>query len=163
MIEKFLRRPNNRNLRAYLIRTSGLFGAQGKNFVETMLALGKDKNRKELKVVADQYGKPTYTKDLAQRTRELIEGDYAPGVYHVTNEAGPEGVTWYDFAQEIFQQAEKYDPVYASVRVVSCGSDEFPSPAKRPPYSVLLNTKLPPSRPWQEALADYLSNRTWPH
>ncbi|MBI4127485.1 MAG: dTDP-4-dehydrorhamnose reductase [Parcubacteria group bacterium] len=129
----------------YLIRTAWLYGAYGKNFVDTMLSLGKTK--KELTVVNDQHGKPTYTVDLAKATRRLLEGEYTPGVYHFVNE---EATTWYDFAVEIFKQAK------IPMQVHPIPSSDFLRPAKRPAYSILLNTKFPPLRPWKEALAEYL-------
>lgn len=133
------------NPKFYLIRLSWLFGINGKNFVETMLRLAKE--NKELRVVNDQYGKPTYAKDLAQRTRELLESKRPFGIYHLTNE----GVcTWYEFAVKIFELAG------IEAKVVPVVSSEFPTPAKRPAYSALVNTKLPLSRSWQDALEEYL-------
>ncbi len=131
----------------YLIRTSWLFGKHGKNFVDTMLKLAQ--NQDELKVVNDQHGKPTYALDLAKKTREIVESQKPCGIYHLTNE----GVTtWYGFAREIFEIKN------IKVKTEPCRSIEFPRPAKRPHYSILLNTKLPPSRSWQEALREYLSS-----
>lgn len=132
----------------YLIRTSWLFGVNGPNFVETMLRLAGE--RDELRVVNDQHGKPTYTLDLAKKTREVIEGGYEPGIYYMVNEPA---TTWYDFAKEIIKQAG------LDVTVTPTTSDEFPRPAKRPEHSILLNTKLPPMRSWHEALGDYLLSR----
>lgn len=129
----------------YILRTSWLFGKNGKNFVETMLNLAKD--HKELKVINDQHGKPTYTSDLAERTKEIIENPEDFGIYHVTNE---DETTWYEFACEIFKQAKK------KVKVTPCTSEEYPTKAKRPHYSSLINTKLPKIRSWREALKDYL-------
>lgn len=131
--------------RYYLIRTAWLFGKSGKNFIETMLRLAAE--GKDLKVVNDQIGSPTYAKDLAKKVRELIESKRPYGIYHITNS----GVcSWYDFAKEIFDIAG-LKPVINPVK-----SEEFRTPAKRPNFSVLLNTKLPKMRPWQEALRDYL-------
>ncbi|WP_231622083.1 dTDP-4-dehydrorhamnose reductase [Methanococcoides methylutens] len=129
------------NLNDYrVIRISWLFGSNGKNFVETMLRLSEELDN--VKVVNDQFGKPTYTVDLAHKTREMI--DLGPGIYHITNE----GVcSWYEFASEIIDNA------------VPCTSDEFPRKAKRPKYSVLTNTKTSPMRDWKEALDDYLKER----
>ncbi|MBI2415372.1 MAG: dTDP-4-dehydrorhamnose reductase [Candidatus Kerfeldbacteria bacterium] len=129
----------------YIIRTAWLYGPGGKNFVDTMLALAK--THPTLTVVNDQHGSPTYTKDLAKATRYLIEHNLPAGVYHVTN-AG--SCTWYEFATTIFKLTN------TSVTVQPCTSAEFPRPATRPHYSILLNTKLPPARPWADALADYL-------
>jgi len=133
------------NPKFYLIRLSWLFGANGKNFVETMLRLAEE--RQELRVVNDQHGKPTYAKDLAERTRELLESKKPFGIYHLTNE----GVcAWYEFAVKIFELAG------IDIKVTPVASSEFPTPAKRPAYSALVNTKLPLSRNWEEALGDYL-------
>ena len=132
----------------YLLRTAWLYGLGGKNFVDTMLRLGQE--RRELKIVDDQHGSPTYAKDVARATREILGGDFEPGIYHVVN-AGT--ATWYEFAQEIFRQAN------VKVAVESTASDEYPLPAKRPEYSVLRLTRGPRLRPWQEALGEYLSTK----
>lgn len=132
----------------YLIRASWLFGTNGKNFIETMIRLSQEKD--ELRVVNDQHGKPTFSLDLARQTRGLVERKEDFGVYHITNEPA---TTWYDFAREIIQK--RADPA-RSVSVTPCSSDEFPRLAKRPNYSILLNTKLPPLRSWQEALTEYM-------
>lgn len=132
----------------YLIRTSWLFGLHGKNFVDSMIKLSQEK--KELRVVNDQHGKPTFSFDLAKKTRELLEKDYDFGIYHIVNE--PE-TTWYDFACKIINNRG------LTSTVNPCASAEFPRPAKRPEYSTLLNTKLPPLRQWQEALREYLQWR----
>ena len=125
-----------------IIRTSWLFGTSGRNFVETMLSLSCE--MEVVTVVNDQFGKPTYTADLARKTAEVI--DLAPGVYHITNE----GVcSWYEFALEIIDN------------VSECSSEEFVRKAKRPEYSVLINTKTAPMRHWKEALIEYLNVRKW--
>ncbi len=133
------------NPRHYLIRTSWLFGKRGKNFIETMLCLaGKDK---EIKIVNDQFGSPTYAKDLAKKVRELIESQKPYGIYHITNSSS---CNWYEFALKIFELAG-LNPKTKPVKSV-----EFPTSAKRPNCSMLINTKLPPMRSWEEALKDYL-------
>jgi dTDP-4-dehydrorhamnose reductase len=129
----------------YILRTAWLYGEGGNNFVKTMLRLAEEK--KELRVVNDQHGSPTYTKDVAEAMKQLVMGEYGHGVYHAVNE----GVTtWYGLAKEIFRV------VGADVTVVPVGSDEYPRPAARPKYSVLLNTKGLEMRSWQEALGDFL-------
>ena len=138
----------------YLIRTSWLYGINGKNFVETMLRLAKE--RKELRVVNDQHGKPTFSLDLARKTRELIENKKDFGIYHITNEPA---TTWHDFAAEIIHRGLTPHLRGQTPELTPCTSSEFPRPAKRPTYSILKNTKLPPLRPWQEALSEYLSLR----
>jgi len=123
-----------------IVRISWLFGIHGKNFVETMLKLSGEMDT--VKVVNDQFGKPTYTMDLANKIRETIELD--PGIYHITND----GVcSWYEFASSIIDN------------LIPCTSEEFPRKAKRPKYSVLTNTKTEPMRHWREALKDYLQER----
>jgi len=124
----------------WIIRTSWLFGRHGKNFVDTMLTLSKQMDK--VKVVNDQVGKPTYTVDLAGKTREVL--GMQPGIYHITND----GVcSWYEFASAIIPNT------------VPCTSEEFPRKAKRPRFSVLANRKTAPMRHWREALADYLRSR----
>lgn len=153
--EQALWRIGLERLPFYLIRTSWLYGPHGKNFVDTMLKIGRE--QQEVRVVDDQHGKPTYTEDLAHATLEIVSGDeekYETGAYHVTNETPPGGITWYDFAVEIFRIAGM------PVRVLPIPSREFPRPAARPRYSVLVNTKLFKRRPWEEALREYLETRS---
>ena len=123
-----------------IIRTSWLFGVHGKNFVETMLRLSGEMDA--VRVVNDQFGKPTYTADLARKTAEIV--GLAPGVYHITND----GVcSWYEFAAAIIDNASP------------CSSEEFVRRAKRPRYSVLVNTKTSKMRHWGDALKEYLNIR----
>ena len=123
-----------------IIRTSWLFGEHGGNFVKTMLRLSRVMDT--VKVVNDQFGKPTYAADLAEKTKELIDMD--SGIYHITNE----GVcSWYEFAS------------VAIPNTVPCSSEEFIRKAKRPKYSVLVNTKTDQMRHWKDALTDYLKVR----
>jgi dTDP-4-dehydrorhamnose reductase len=137
----------------YLVRTAWLYGPNGKNFVDTMLELAKTKT--SLDVVDDQIGCPTYTKDLAEAViHNFIEsyvdgGKNVPfGVYHLTNSGH---CSWNEFARKIFEIFGK------SIVVNKVTSDKFPRPAKRPHYSILLNTKLPSTTSWQEGLKNYLS------
>lgn len=136
----------------YLIRLSKLFGreaasaASKKSFVDMMLNLARTKT--ELDMVDEELSCPTYALDLAKLTKDLVEGEKPFGIYHGTNSGA---VTWYGFAQEIFKISGidvKLNPVSAA---------KFPRPAKRPRYGILLNTKLPSARPWQEALKEFLS------
>jgi dTDP-4-dehydrorhamnose reductase len=142
----------------YIIRTSWLYGKGGNNFVDTIRELIK--KRDQIKVVNDQYGKPTYAYDLAMSTRSLLGGNYAQGVYHMTNETDNEeiGITWYDFAKEIFLINKEI--IGKNAEIVPCSSGEFPRPAKRPGYSALINTKLPKLRDWRKALREYLKSAT---
>jgi dTDP-4-dehydrorhamnose reductase len=132
--------------RFYLVRTSWLYGSGGKNFVQTMLELGQTK--KEVQVVADQHGKPTFTRDLSLFIKGLVQERAPYGVYHGVNE---EPTTWRDFAVEIFRQAGLNFVVQPGPTAA------FPRPANRPAWSILLNTKRPAMRLWSEALADYLA------
>jgi len=132
----------------YIIRTSWLFGPNGKNFVETMLKIGPEKGK--LDVVDDQVGNPTYTLDLAKAVQRLITHANEYGIYHITN---AEPVSWFDFAEEIFDLAD------LNVKVSPVSSDEFKRPAKRPECSILLNEKFPPLRSHTEALEEYLKSR----
>ena len=131
--------------KCYIIRTAWLFGKNGKNFVEIMLRLAGEK--KEIRVVNDQFGSPTYAKDLASEVKKLIESQGQYGIYHITNSGT---CSWYDFAVKIFELSK------LNLKVRPVKSEKFPTPAKRPTYSMLINTKLPPMRKWEEALKDYL-------
>ena len=122
-----------------IIRTAWVYGAKGSgNFVKTMLRLGKD--RPELKVVADQVGSPTWSKDLARAIAECIPklGGDTYGTYHYTNS----GVaSWYDFAVAIFEEARNLAPL-AIERVLPIPTADYPTPARRPHYSVLDTSKM---------------------
>jgi len=138
----------------YIIRPSRIFGQMGtgegvkESFVDLMLRLSNEKQ--EFDMVDEELTSPTYAPDLAQRTREIVE-NHPPGIYHGVNEGA---CTWYQFAEEIFKQIGRTD-----IKLNKVGSDHYPRPAKRPACSWLLNTKLPPARPWQEALTEYLKTR----
>lgn len=137
----------------YLIRTTRLFGPKSSNpeikrsFIEVMLDLAEKSDT--IKVVVDERAKPTYALDLAQQTRYLVEHNYPFGIYHVTNQGS---CTWYEFASEIFKI------IGLKTNLIPISAKDFPRPAKRPKTSILINTKLPPLRPWQEALTDFLNN-----
>jgi dTDP-4-dehydrorhamnose reductase len=137
------------NARHSIARTSWLFGAGGRNFVDTMLGLAAE--REELRVVDDQVGCPTYAGHLASALVELAEGE-AYGIHHL---AGAGQCSWYEFAAEIFRRAE------VDVELVPCTTDEFPRPAQRPPYSVLGSERPDAFRlpSWREGLAAYLAER----
>ena len=128
----------------FIIRSSWLFGKNGKNFVHSIIKKSGDA---EIKVVNDQSGSPTYTKDLAKATKEIILS-YDYGIYHITNSGT---CTWFGFAQEILKQ------VNSKARVVPINSRELSRPAKRPRCSVLVNTKFKNELPfWSIALKRYL-------
>jgi dTDP-4-dehydrorhamnose reductase len=138
------------NSRHFIVRASWLFGVNGKNFVATMLELGRTLD--EVVVVKDQVGCPTYTGHLAEGLVRLVEwNDY--GLYHM---AGAGECSWYEFAIEIFRQAG------LEVRVLSTTTAELGRPAPRPAYSVLGTERtttihLPD---WREGLAAFLAERT---
>ena len=138
------------NQRYFIVRSSWLFGTAGRNFVDTMLALGTDQG--EVVVVRDQVGCPTYTAHLADALVRLVDTT-AYGIHHI---AGGGECSWYEFAQEIFRQAG------VGCRVLSMTTDELNRPAPRPGYSVLMTERreaihLPE---WQEGLASYLVERS---
>ena len=149
------------NLEKYfIVRIAWVFGINGKNFIKTMLNLGKTHN--QIKVVSDQIGTPTYTYDLARLLVDMIETDKY-GYYHATNEGGY--ISWYDFTREIFRQAEalghsEYSP--ERLTVIPVTTEEYGvSKAKRPFNSRLAREKLAqngftPLPVWQDALARYL-------
>lgn len=134
----------------FIVRISWVFGLNGKNFVKTMLNLGKTKD--EISVVNDQTGSPTYTYDLARLLVDMIETK-CYGRYHATNEGL---CTWYEFACEIFRQSG------IDIKVNPVTSDKFPAKAKRPFNSRMNKDKLnkngfAPLPGWQDALKRYLA------
>jgi dTDP-4-dehydrorhamnose reductase len=152
--------------RYFILRTSWLYGRNGKNFVDTIIT--KAKSEKLLKVVDDQVGSPTYTKDLAKAIHALLQriqprpghpaGLYRPGlgigfgVYHVSNSGA---VSWFNYAREILKLAG------SGTKVIPISSKELARPANRPAMSVLDNTKFVKltgykMRSWQKALKDYV-------
>jgi dTDP-4-dehydrorhamnose reductase len=120
-------------------RTSWVYAAHGRNFVNTMLRLGAE--RPEVRVVADQIGSPTYAPDLAEAVLQIVhlaESGQVPlsalsGIWHYANE----GVaSWYDFAHAIFEMRQ------IPCKVVPIATSDYPTPARRPPFSVLDKTKI---------------------
>jgi dTDP-4-dehydrorhamnose reductase len=146
--EEFLEKSGCQYL---LVRTSWLYAPWGKNFVDTIARYGRE--RPVLRVVDDQRGRPSSAEYLAARSLALIEHD-ARGIFHVTD--GGE-CTWFEFAQAIVTQTG------GSARVDACKSEEYPSPTRRPSYSVLdlsgTDALLGPARAWQKNLADVLRPR----
>jgi dTDP-4-dehydrorhamnose reductase len=139
----------------YLIRTSRLFGPAGASalaktsFVDKVLDLAKTRDTIEL--VDEELSCPTYAPDLAKATRDLVAAKKPFGSYHVTN-AG--ACTWYGFGKKIIELAG------LRTAVTPVPGSAFPRAAPRPRYSVLRSTKLPPLRPWEEALQEYLALST---
>ena len=138
--------------RYFIVRIAWAFGANGKNFVKTMLDVGRKQDT--VRVVNDQIGTPTYTLDLARLLVDMIQTEKY-GYYHATNEGGY--ISWSDFAKEIYRQAGM------DVTVVPVSSQEYgPSRARRPFNSRLDKSKLTeegfrPLPTWQDALRRYLS------
>lgn len=149
------------NLEKYfIVRIAWVFGVNGKNFIKTMLSVGK--NHDTLRVVNDQIGTPTYTYDLARLLVDMIETEKY-GYYHATNEGGY--ISWYDFTKEIFRQAaEQGHTEYSEDRLTvhPVTTEEYgASKAKRPFNSRLDKSKLvengfKPLPTWQDALGRYL-------
>lgn len=139
-----------------VIRTSWVFSSHGNNFVKTMMRLMKE--RAQLNIVADQKGRPTYAKDLAIATMHMIEamnaGKSIKGVYHFANQGE---TTWFDFAAKIKAIAG------LTCEVQPIETKDFPTPAKRPSYSVLDTSKIEQDlaidiRHWENALNDCIDH-----
>ncbi len=133
--EKTVQKATDRFL---ILRTSWVYAQHGHNFLNTMLGLAKE--RDELSVVNDQHGAPTYVPDLAHLSKQLIDG-YATkgeslpfGIYHAT---GDGVTTWFEFAREIFTMSGN-----SEIKLNPISTADYPTPAKRPRYSVLSNEKL---------------------
>jgi len=127
------------NSQAIILRTAWVYGSYGKsNFVKTMLRLGKE--REELKVVVDQVGSPTWSKDIATAiTQLLINVDNPAGIYNFTNS----GVaSWFDLTKAIFEEAKISGIPLKIQRVIPITTAEYPTPAVRPAYSVLSGQKI---------------------
>jgi dTDP-4-dehydrorhamnose reductase len=133
-----------------IVRTAWLFGAGGRNFVDTMLALGGD--RDEVSVVTDQTGSPTWSSHLAEGVVELAERRGDVGVFHV---AAAGACSWYELAVEIFDLAG------VSCRVLPTTAARFARPAPRPAYSVLASERAqaPVLPQWRDGVAGYLSEK----
>ena len=136
-----------------IIRTAWLYSSFGNNFVKTMLCLGRE--REELGVIFDQIGTPTYARDLALAIFAIISQGVKPGVYHYSNE----GVTsWYDFTKAIHRLAG-----ITTCHVRPLLTDEYPTPAARPHYSVLDKSKIKRDYAldipyWEDSLSECIQN-----
>lgn len=148
--ERFVRETG---AKAYVCRLSKIFGTPGtsdaskSSFVALMLRLAKEKP--SLQIVDEEVGCPTYTKDIAEATLRMLTDGTPPGVYHMVNEGA--GVTWYQFAEEVFAIAGVTTPH------TPVPSSAFPRAAKAPKFARLINTKLPPLRPRVDALNDFIA------
>jgi dTDP-4-dehydrorhamnose reductase len=137
----------------FIIRISSLFGAWGcvgkggVNFVKLMLEAARTRSR--VAVSSNIFSSPTYAPDAAARIRDILEGGYPPGIYHVSNSGG---CSWFEFAAEIFRRTG------ATIRLEErTETPDIEGGLRRPRYTVLRSIKIPPLRPWQEALADNLA------
>ncbi len=150
--------------RHIILRVSWVFGEQGNNFVKTMLRLAEQ--RDELSIVNDQFGAPTSARAISQSLQSILEADnfnqpeFPWGTYHLQSEPG---VTWFEFAREIFQQAEKLGLINKAMKLTPIPSSEFPTPVKRPANSKLDGIKLQQNfglKPvqWQDDLQQMLKN-----
>ena len=133
-----------------IIRTAWLYGRHGKNFVDTIIRLAAQ--QEELRIVHDQRGAPTFTRDLSWAI-DILLGRKAAGTIHVTNSGS---CSWFELARKILQEKQKN-----TVRVTSITSEELARPAKRPANSVLDCSRFQQitgqkMRPWEEALTEYL-------
>ncbi len=131
------------NPQHFIVRTSWLYGKHGKNFVDTMLNIAK--NQSVIKVVNDQFGCPTWTRDLAYGIKTLIESDVKFGTYQI---CGKGATSWFEFAKKIFEIAK------IEVEVLPVSTEEFPRLAPRPKYSAMENGGL--CGAWEDGLRGYL-------
>ena len=135
--------------RTAIVRTAWLYSTFGNNFVKTMLRLGREKE--QLGVIFDQIGTPTYARDLATAIFAILSQGIVPGIYHFSNEGA---ISWYDFTKAIHRIAG-----ITTCRVRPLHTEEYPTPAARPHYSVLDKTKIKETYHieipyWEESLAD---------
>jgi dTDP-4-dehydrorhamnose reductase len=128
-----------KNKSAYILRTAWLYGEGGANFVRTMLRLANE--QKKIRVVADQKGCPTWTRDLAMVISACIEknGALQPGIYHYTHE----GIcSWFEFAQKIFEYAAELNLINGIPCLEPCATSEYPSRVRRPACTPLDKQKI---------------------
>jgi dTDP-4-dehydrorhamnose reductase len=144
---------------AVIIRTAWLYGAQGPNFVYTMLRLMRAKER--IGVVADQRGSPTWAHDLAAALATILgASETKPGIYHFTNEGE---TNWHEFALEIHRLGREYGILERDCAIDALTTDQYPTKTKRPAYSILSKAKIaatfgirPPE--WRESLAHFFED-----
>jgi len=152
--EKNIISLSGKGLKWYIIRTSKLFGQLGDSagakpsFFDLMQKLGE--TRQELDVVDEEVSCFTYTTDLAQATKDLLDERAGFGIYHFINEGA---MTWHMGAKIMFSMLEK------NIKLNAVTGDKFPRPAKRPKYSVLANTKFKKLRSFKKALREYLDEK----
>lgn len=152
MGEREVIKHSGAGLKWYVIRTSKLFGPRGDSefskpsFFDIMLKLAKEKD--ELSVVNEEASCFTYTTDLAKATKSMIDNEVSWGIYHIVNSVS---CTWFKAVKDLFKMTN-----IENVKVKPIQSEDLNRAAKRPKYSVLLNTKLPKLRDWRDALKEYL-------
>ncbi|MBT8218633.1 MAG: dTDP-4-dehydrorhamnose reductase [Bacteroidia bacterium] len=139
------------NPKSFILRTSWVYSEYGHNFVKTMLRLGEA--RETIRVVCDQIGAPTYAKDLAMATIQLIDTQAEYGIYNFANSGT---TSWYNFTNAIFAH------VGIDCMVIPIRTDEYPTAALRPPYSIMNLSKIQNAlqieiRGWEDALKECLS------
>ena len=143
-----------------IVRTAWLYGLRGKNFVESMLKLFRE--RPEVRVVSDQWGNPTYAKDLASAILSFVrKKSRGFGTYHFTNEGR---TNWHGFASRIYEESVRRGLAEPGVAIVPILASEYPAAARRPRYSCLSKAKIRQElsitpRHWSEALKDYMDER----
>ena len=138
--------------RSVIVRSSWLFGKGGRNFVDMLIK--KAQGEKRIEIVNDQFGSPTYAKDLAEAIKILLSANRY-GIYHITNSGS---CSWYQFAQAVKEMAG------LDVEIVPVSSEQYHSPARRPKMSILDNRRYEELagselRPWKEALKEYISGK----
>lgn len=145
----------------YIIRTAWLYGQFGPNFVYTMIKLMNKLD--SLKVVNDQHGSPTWTKDITGLIQTVIRSNNSMyGTYHMSGEGE---CTWFDFAGEIYRSGRECGLITSDCNLVHCSSEEFPTWAKRPAYSLLSKVKVERTFSynipgWQDSIGNFLIGLT---
>ena len=148
--------------KSFILRTSWLFGHNKNNFVKTMLNLFNSKE--ELKIINDQFGLPTYTKDLAQLIKIILHKNYSQyGIFHFCNSG--EKISWFDFASEIYLQARNIGLINKNIKITPIPTIDYKQAALRPHNSCLSTKKIElllqisiPS--WQNALERFFEIET---
>ena len=141
----------------FILRTAWLYGKNGNNFVYTMLELFKEKE--VVKVVSDQWGTPTHTKDLAGTIIKIIQDKSDKyGIYHFTNEGR---TNWYEFAKEIYERAKKHKLIKKDLNIIPITTEEYPTKAVRPKNAYMSKEKIKSSfglniRDWGNSLEEFL-------
>ncbi|MFI5386776.1 MAG: dTDP-4-dehydrorhamnose reductase [Fimbriimonadales bacterium] len=143
------------NANALIVRTAWLYGPNGNSFPRTMIRAFLA--GRQLRVVSDQAGCPTYTADLARVLVDLAEKNAFPGIYHAV---GPEAMSWHEFALRAVRAWQRKRGLSGEVAIAAIKTEDWPTPAARPKYSVLSTAKIEslgiaPMRPVNEALAEF--------